>query len=161
MMLLSLEPWPCQNCFNFPIVGENGHAFFNCDLHGVLKFSQVVGVVPWYLPLRFGRGAEVSPRWNLWGVAFLPGITNIFKKIASLTILDGFESSIHLWIGNDVYNFTKIAAILNFHVNMPPSWILLCFWTFFNKIIFPLRVHHCTIYVIYYDAAYTAEVTIY
>ena len=29
------------------IVGENGHAFFNCDLHGVLKFSQVVGVVPW------------------------------------------------------------------------------------------------------------------
>ena len=39
-----------------------------CDLHGVLKFSQVVGVVPWYLPLRFGRGAEVSPRWNLWGV---------------------------------------------------------------------------------------------
>ena len=62
------------------IVGENGHAFFNCDLHGVLKFSQVVGVVPWYLPLRFGRGAEVSPRWNLWGVAFPPGITNIFKK---------------------------------------------------------------------------------
>ena len=78
------------------VVGENGHAFFNCDLHGVLKFSQVVGVVPWYLPLRFGKGAEVSPRWNLWGVAFLPGITNILKKIASLTILDGFESSIHL-----------------------------------------------------------------
>ena len=50
------------------VVGENGHAFFNCDLHGVLKFSQVVGVVPWYLPLRFGRGAEVSPCWNLWGV---------------------------------------------------------------------------------------------
>ena len=49
------------------IVGENGHAFFNCDLHGVLKFSQVVGVVPWYLPLRFGRGAEVSPHWNLRG----------------------------------------------------------------------------------------------
>ena len=38
-----------------------------CDLHGVLKFSQVVGVVPWNLPLRFGRGAEISPRWNLWG----------------------------------------------------------------------------------------------
>ena len=62
------------------LVGENGHAFFNCDLHGVLKFSQVVGVVPWYLPPRFGRGAEVSPRWNLWGVAFPPGITNIFTK---------------------------------------------------------------------------------
>ena len=41
-----------------------------CDLHGVLKFSQVVGVGPWYLPLRFGRGAEVSPRWNLCGGAF-------------------------------------------------------------------------------------------
>ena len=65
---------------NLELVGENGHAFFNCDLHGVLKFSQLVGVVPWYLPLRFGRGAEVSPRWNLWGVAFPPGITNIFKK---------------------------------------------------------------------------------
>ena len=62
------------------VVGENGHAFFNCDLHGVLKFSQVVGVVPWYLLLQFGRGAEVSPRWNLWGVAFPPGITNMFKK---------------------------------------------------------------------------------
>ena len=62
------------------IVGENGHAFFNCDLHGVVKFSQVVGLVPWYLPLRFGRGAEVSPRWNLWGGAFPPRITNIFKK---------------------------------------------------------------------------------
>ena len=49
------------------LVGENGRAFFNCDLHGVLKFSQVVGVVPWNLPLRFGRGAEVSPRCNLWG----------------------------------------------------------------------------------------------
>ena len=52
-----------------------------CDLHGVLKFSQVVGVVPWKLPLRFGRGAEVSPRWNLWGGAFPPGISNIFKKL--------------------------------------------------------------------------------
>ena len=51
-----------------------------CDLHGVLKFSQVVGVVPWYLLLRFGRGAEVSPCWNLRGGAFPPGITNIFKK---------------------------------------------------------------------------------
>ena len=107
-----------------------------CDLHGVLKFSQVVGVVPWYLPLRFGRGAEVSPRWNLWGVAFPPGITNIFKKIASLTILDGFERSIHLWIGNDVYNFTKIAAILNFNVNMPPSWILCVFGPFLTKLFY-------------------------
>ena len=43
-----------------------------CDLHGVIKFSQVVGVVPWNLPLRFGRGAEVSPRWNLWGGGAFP-----------------------------------------------------------------------------------------
>ena len=62
------------------VVGENGHAFFNCDLHGVLKFSQGVGVVPWYLPLRFGRGAEVSPPLEFVGVAFPLGITNIFKK---------------------------------------------------------------------------------
>ena len=58
-------------------------------------------------------------------------------------------------------NFTKIAAILNFHVNMPPSWILCVFGPFFNKIIAPLRVHHCTIYVIYSDVAYTVEETVY
>ena len=51
-----------------------------CDLHGVLKFSQVVGVVPWNLPLRFGRGAEVSPV-GICGGAFPPGILNIFKKL--------------------------------------------------------------------------------
>ena len=61
-----------------------------CDLHGVLKFSQVVGVVPWNLPLRFGRGAEVSPVGICGGGAFPPGISNIFKKIASLSIRDGF-----------------------------------------------------------------------
>ena len=75
-----------------------------CDLYGVYKFSQVVLVVPWYLPLQFGRVAEVSLR------------------------------SIHLWIGNDKYNFTKIAAILNFHVNMPPSWILCVFGPFLKKL---------------------------
>ena len=32
-----------------------------CDLHGVLKFSQVVGVVHWNLPLRFGRGQKYPP----------------------------------------------------------------------------------------------------
>ena len=63
-----------------------------CDLHGVLKFSQVVGVVPWNLPLRFGRGAEVSPRWNLWGGGRIPPLEFqiSLKKIASLSILDGF-----------------------------------------------------------------------
>ena len=50
-----------------------------CDLIGVLKFSQVVGIVPWNLPLRFGRGAEVSPVGICRG-AFPPGISNIFKK---------------------------------------------------------------------------------
>ena len=61
-----------------------------CDLHGVLKFSQVVGVVPWNLPLRFGRGAEVSPRWNLWGGRIPPWNFKYLKKIASLSILDVF-----------------------------------------------------------------------
>ena len=68
------------------------------------------------------------------GVAFPPGISNIFKKIASPSILNVFERSIYLWIGNDICNFTIIAAILNFHVNMPPSWIL-CVLDLFTKII--------------------------
>ena len=50
-----------------------------CDLHGVLKFSQVVGVVPWYLPLRFGRGQKYPPV-GICGGRIPPGITNIFKK---------------------------------------------------------------------------------
>ena len=142
------------------IVGENDHAFFNCDLHGVLKFSQVVGVVPWYLPLRFGRGAEVTPRWNLWGGAFPPVIT---KKL-HLSILDGFERYIHQWIGNDRYNFTKIAAILNFHVNMPPSWILCLFPPFgcitTQSMLYILMQHtlrkksyikrNCSVYLLYH-----------
>ena len=78
------------------VVGENGHACFTCDLHGVLKFSQVVGVVPWYLPLRFGRGAEVSPRWNLWGAHSPLELQISLKKITSLSIRDGFERSLHL-----------------------------------------------------------------
>ena len=36
----------------------------------------------------------------------------------------------YLWIGKDIYNFIKIAAILNFHVNMPPLWILCIFGPF-------------------------------
>ena len=36
----------------------------------------------------------------------------------------------HIWIVNDIYNFTKIAAILIFHVNMPPYWILCVFGPF-------------------------------
>ena len=52
-----------------------------CDLHGVLKFSQVVGVVPWNLPLRFGRGGgQKYPPVGICGGAFPPGISNIFRK---------------------------------------------------------------------------------
>ena len=36
-----------------------------------------------------------------------PGITNILKKIASLSIRIGLERYIHPWIGNEIYNFTK------------------------------------------------------
>ena len=32
----------------------------------------------------------------------------------------------------------KIAAILNFHVNMPPSWILCVFGPFLTKLFFPV-----------------------
>ena len=44
----------------------------------------------------------------------------------------------------------KHAVILDF----------VCFWTFLKKNIFLLRVHHCTIYVVNSDAAYSAEETI-
>ena len=113
------------------IVGENSHAFFNCDLHGVLKFSQVVGVVPWYVPLRFGRGGRSIPRWNLWGGgAFPPGITNIFKKSRLCQFV---MDSKDIYICRSAMTYTilqKIAAILNFLVNMPPSWILCVFGPF-------------------------------
>ena len=55
-----------------------------CDLHGGLKFSQVVGVVPWNLPLRFGRGQKYPPVGICGGDAFPPGITNILKKRISV-----------------------------------------------------------------------------
>ena len=77
--------------------------------------------MPWYLPLRLGRVAEVSPGWILWGGVFPLELQISLNKIASLSILNGFERSIHLWIDNDIYNFTKIAAILNFYERMPPS----------------------------------------
>ena len=73
-------------------------------------------------------GQKYPPVGICGGAGSFPLELQIYlKKIASLSILDGFERSIHLWIVNDVYNFTKIATILNFHVNMPPSsslWIL-------------------------------------
>ena len=99
-----------------------------------------MGVIPGYLPLRFGRGQKYPPVGICGGAHSHLELQIYLKKIASLSIIDGFERSILLWIGNDVFNFSKIAAILNFHVNMPPTWIFVCFWNFFNKIIFPLRV---------------------
>ena len=78
-------------------------------------------------PTSIWKGGRKIPPLDFLGSAFPPGITNNFKKIESLKILNGFERSIHLWIGKDIYNFTKIAAILNFHVNMPPYWILCVF----------------------------------
>ena len=133
-----------------------------CELHGVLKFSQVVGVVPWNLPLRFGRGAEVSPRWNLWGGgAFPPGISNIFQKLHLCQFL---MDSKDLYICGSAMTYTilrKNSSHLEFPHKHAAILDFVCFWTFFNKIIFPLRVHHCTIYVIYYDAAYSAEETVY
>ena len=55
----------------------------------------MVGDVPWYIPLRFGRVAEKKTMLDFLGGAFPPGITNILKKIESLKILNGFERSIH------------------------------------------------------------------
>ena len=97
-----------------------------------------MGVVPWNLPLRFGRGPEVPPPLEFVGGGLIPpGITDVFKKFAYLSILDGFERSIHLWIVNDVYNFTKIATILNFLVNMPPTWIVCVFGPFLINLFSP------------------------
>ena len=76
--------------------------------------------------------------WILWGGgggAYSPLELQIsFKKIVSLSILNGFERPIHLWIGNDTYNFTKMAVILNFHVNMSPSSILCVFGPFLKQL---------------------------
>ena len=80
------------------------------------------------------EGWQNNPPVGFFRGAYSPVELQIFvKKIESLYIFNGFERSIHLWIGKDIYNFTKIAAILNFHVNMPPSWILCVFGPFFKN----------------------------
>ena len=85
------------------------------------------------------------PSWIWWG-AYSPQELDIsLKKIASLPSLNGFERSIHLWIGMDIYNFSKIAVILKFHENIPPSWILWFFLYLFKTIICLLHMHHCTV----------------
>ena len=55
------------------------------------------------------EGGRSIPVEICGGVGAFPLELQISLKIASLSIIDGFERSIHLWIGNDVYNFTKIA----------------------------------------------------
>ena len=60
------------------------------------------------------EGWRRCPPLDFVGERILPwNCKYLFKKIASLSILNGFEIYIHLWIGNDIYNFTKIAAIMN------------------------------------------------
>ena len=108
-------------------------------------------------PTPIWKGGRKIPPLDFLGSAFPSGITNNFKKTESLSILNGFKRSIHLWIGKDIYNFKKMAAILNFQVNMPPSWILCVFGPFLKKNSFLLRMHHCTIYVVNSDAAYSVE----
>ena len=81
----------------------------------------MVVVVPWYLPLRFGRVAEEKypPQEFVGGGAFHPEITNILNKLGYLSIPNGFERSINLWIAIRFYTILqKIAGILNFDVNM-------------------------------------------
>ena len=87
-------------------------------------------------PTSIWKGDRSIPPLEFVGGRIPPWNYKYLKKIASLTILDGFERSIHLWIGNNVYNFTKIAAILNFTVNMPPSWILCVFGPFLKKLFY-------------------------
>ena len=96
----------------------------------------MVVVVPWYLPLRFGRVEGVSPAGICGGRIPPWNYKYLLKKLHLRQFLMYSKDLyyIYLWIGNDICNFTKIAAILNFHVNMPPSWIL-CVLDLFTKII--------------------------
>ena len=69
-----------------------------------------------------------------------------------------------LYIYGSVKTYTifikKIAAILNFHVNMPPSWILCVFGPFKKKIFSSFVCITAQYYVVNYHAAYSAEETI-
>ena len=79
-----------------------------------------------------------------------------------MSIRNGFERSIHLWIGDDVYKLSKIAAILNFHVNMPPSWIFGVCFDLYKKLVSSFMCITAQYnYVIHSDATYSAEETIY
>ena len=67
--------------------------------------------------------------WILWG-AYSPGIRNIFKKSHLCQFL---MDSKDIYIYGSIMTYTilqKIAAILNFRENMPPSLILCVFGPF-------------------------------
>ena len=73
----------------------------------------------------------------------------MLNKIACLSILHGFEQSIHHSIGNDIHNFTHIATILDDNVKMAPSWIECVFGNvLFLNLVFLLHEHHCAVQVI-------------
>ena len=65
-----------------------------------------------------------------------------------------------MWIGTDIYNLKINSGHLEFPRKHAAILDFVCFWTFFKKIFFLFRVHHCTIYVVNSVAVYSAEETI-
>ena len=82
------------------------------------------------------EGWQMYPQLDFVGGRIPPWNYKYIKKIVYLPILNGFERSIHVLIGIDTYNFSKIAVIFNFYENMPQSWILCVFVPFKKKILF-------------------------
>ena len=82
------------------------------------------------------------PGWILWGGGVLPLELHISLTKSHLCQFLMYSKDLCI---TDLMHYTKIAAILNFHVNMPPYWILCVFGPFFKNIIILLHVHHCTI----------------
>ena len=92
------------------------------------------GVVPWYLPLRFGRGQKYPPLECGGGGSFPLELQISLKKSHLCQFL---MDSKDLYICGSAMLYTilqKTAAILNFHVNMPPSWILCAFGPFLTTL---------------------------
>ena len=83
------------------------------------------------------------------GGVLSPYLFNVYMDGLSTTLntcqtgcYSGVSKVNHLMYADDLVllspcNFTKIAAILNFHVNMPPSWILCVFGPFLTKLFSP------------------------
>ena len=82
-------------------------------------------------------GRSIPPLEFVGGGALPPGISNIFKKLHLCQFL---MDSKDLYICGSAMTytiFTNIAAIFNFHVNMPPSWILCAIEPFLTKLFSP------------------------